>query len=180
MATTPPVIQAKISSDPVKVPLAPLLIAVVLGVVIATTVVGGVTYYLLRSGKVPIQVGAVPAASSSAPVKTHMVALEPLLVNLSDPSGSAFLRAGITLEIADPAHEKEKEAKGAEAGAQSKEADAALRDTALTVLGRETSDGLLAENGKDRLKTELKAAFAEHDREVKVVDLFFTEFLVQR
>jgi flagellar FliL protein len=109
-----------------------------------------------------------------------MMALEPLLVNLADPSGSAFLRAGITLEVADAPAEKGKEAKNQEAKPQSRDADAALRDTALAVLGRETSDQLLTPGGKDRLKSELKAAFVEHNRQLQVVDLFFTEFLVQR
>jgi len=180
MATTPPVIQAKIASDPVKIPLAPLFIAVLVGVLFATAGVGGVLYYLLRSGKVPIRVSMAPAAASTAPLKTHLVPLEPLLVNLADPSGSAFLRAGLTLEVADPAAEKAKETKSAEAKPGSKDVDAALRDTALAVLGGQTSDQLLGTGGKDRLKTELKAAFSERNPQLKVVDLFFTEFLVQR
>jgi flagellar FliL protein len=109
-----------------------------------------------------------------------MMALEPLLVNLADSSGSAFLRAGITLEVADAPTEKGKEAKNLEAKPQSRDTDAALRDTAIAVLGRQTSDQLLTPGGKDRLKSELKAAFAEHNRQLQVADLFFTEFLVQR
>ncbi|MEG9435960.1 flagellar basal body-associated FliL family protein [Edaphobacter sp. HDX4] len=180
MATTPPVIQAKITSDPVKLPLAPLLVSVVVGVVVATAGVGGMICYLLRSGKVPIRVAGVAPVVPTAPLKTHMVALEPLLVNLADPSGSAFLRAGITLSIEDPAEDKGKETNAGEAKPSSKDADAALRDTALTVLGQQTSDQLLAANGKERLKAELKSALAEHNPTVKVADLFFTEFLVQR
>lgn len=180
MATTPPVIQAKIASDPVKIPLTPLFVAVVAGVLFATAGVGGVLYYALRSGKVPIRVSAVPPAAAAVPVKTHMMPLEPLLVNLADPSGSAFLRAGITLEIADPATEKGEETKNAETKPQGKDGDAALRDTALAVLGGQTSDQLLAGGGKDLLKTKLKWAFAERNPQVKVADLFFTEFLVQR
>ena len=180
MATTPPVIQAKIASDPVKIPLAPLFLAVVVGVLFATAGVGGVLYYVLRSGKVPIRVSMAPAATATVSVKTHMMALEPLLVNLADPSGNAFLRAGITLEVADAPAEKGKETKSPEAKPQSRDADAALRDTALAVLGKQTSDQLLAAGGKDRLKAELKVAFAEHNSQLKIADLFFTEFLVQR
>jgi flagellar FliL protein len=180
MATTPPVIQAKIASDPVKIPLTPLFVAVVVGVLFATAGVGGVLYYVLRSGKVPIRVSTAPSAAAAVPVKTHMMPLEPLLVNLADPSGSAFLRAGITLEIADPTAEKSKETKNGEAKPQSKGDDAALRDTALAVLGGQTSDQLLAAGGKDLLKTKLKSAFEERNPQVKIADLFFTEFLVQR
>jgi flagellar FliL protein len=179
MATTPPVIQAKITSDPVKLPLMPLLIAVVLGVVIATSGVGGIVYYLLRTGKVPIRTATSSTPSAAAPPKTHLVALEPLLVNLADSSGSAFLRMGLTLEIADPG-DGNQEKKNTESKSTPKDTDAALRDTALTVLGRETSERLLAPEGKETVKKELKDALAKRNSGVKVVDLFFTDFLVQR
>lgn len=177
MATTPPVIQAKISSDPVKLPVVPLVVAVALGVVIAVATVGGVVYYLLRSGKFPGQSAA--AVVPQPIVKTHAVVLEPLLVNLADSSGNAYLRVAITLQVADPI-ERPKENKEAEAKVPSKGGDAAVRDTALAVLGHQNSDVLLASDGKEHLKRELKGAIAERNPEIKVTDVFFTEFLIQR
>jgi flagellar protein FliL len=38
----------------------------------------------------------------------------------------------------------------------------------------------LAVQGKEQLKTELKAAIAQRNPELKVTEVFFTEFLVQR
>ncbi len=178
MATTPPVIQAKIATELAKLPVVPLLTAVVAGVVIAVSAIGGAMYYLLRSGKVPIQVSSAPSVPVSVPAKTHRVSLEPLLVNLSDNSGGAYLRVAVTLEIADPVGSKEE--KGGEVKAADKDANAAVRDTVLTVLGRQTSERLLAQDGKDQLKKELKSAIAEHNPEIKIADIFFTEFLVQR
>ena len=113
---------------------------------------------------------------------THAMVLEPLLVNLADAGGSSYLRVALTLRVADVADkkgakasdEKSKNDKGAE------DAVAAVRDTVLTVLGRQTADGLLATDGKEHLKTELKAALAEHNADLKVKDVFFTDFLVQR
>lgn len=180
MATTPPVIQTKITSDPVKLPMMPLLASVILGVVVATAAVGGMLFYLLRSGKVPLHVTTTPPVVAAASTKTHLVVLEPLLANLADSSGSAYLRLGLTLQVADPVSEKGKESKGEEAKSASKDADAGVRDTVLTVLGRETSEQLLAPDGKEKLKKELKAALAEHHPEIKVADLFLTEFPVQR
>ena len=158
----------------------PLLVAVALGVVVATVAVGGVVYYLLRSGKVPIRATAAPPAPVIVSTKTHLVVLEPLLANLADSSGSAYLRLGLTLQVADPVAEKVKESKEAEAKPAEKDADAGVRDTALTILGRETSEQLLAPEGKEKLKKELKAALVERNPEIKVTDLFITEFLVQR
>ena len=161
-------------------PVVPLLIAVVLGIVIATLGVGGIVYFLARTGRLPMPSGTkVEPTVSTA---THALVLEPLLVNLADGGGNAYLRVGLTLRVADAAssgNEKAKEEKGAE-NKSGKDDAAAVRDTALAVLGRQTSEGLLAVDGKDRLKAELKAAIVEHNPELKVTDLFFTEFLVQR
>jgi flagellar protein FliL len=181
MATSPPMIQGSSASDSVKLPVTSLLIAVSLGVVVATLGVGGILYLMARSGHLPVQSGVSvktePVASSA-----HVMVLEPLLVNLADGSGEAYLRIGLTLRVADIANnEKAKDEKSGDGKGISKDADtAAVRDTALGVLGRQTSEGLLAVDGKERLKAALKTALAEHNHELKVTDLFFTEFLVQR
>jgi flagellar FliL protein len=167
--------------DAAKFPIVPLLIAVVVGVVIATLGVGGGVYYLARTGRLPLQGGAAQKPEAIALATTHAVVLEPLLVNLADAGGSSYLRVSLTLRVADVGEkkgskaneEKSKDDKGAEDGA-------AVRDTVLSVLGRQTADGLLAADGKERLKTELKAALAEHNADLKVKDIFFTDFLVQR
>ena len=115
---------------------------------------------------------------------THAVIMEPLLVNLADASGNAYLRLGITLRVADSNDKpvagttQAKEAAGSTG--EAKDGVAALRDTALAVLGRQTSSDLLASDGKEHLKSELRRALAERNGDVKVTDLYFTEFLVQR
>jgi flagellar FliL protein len=182
MATSPPVIQVSSASDPVKLPVVPMLIAVVLGVVTATLGVGGIVYFLARSGRLPMQSGVVTKAEPVVST-THAMVLEPLLVNLADGGGNAFLRVGLTLRVADATEKGNEKAKDEKSGdsKSGKDADvAAVRDTALAVLGRQTSEGLLASDGKERLKAELKSAIAEHNHELKVTELFFTEFLVQR
>ena len=55
-----------------------------------------------------------------------------------------------------------------------------MRDAALEVLGRRTGAELLAPDGKEKLKADLRTAMAKHVPEVKVVDVLFTEFLVQQ
>jgi flagellar FliL protein len=165
------------ATAPAKFPVVPLLISVAAGVVIATLGVGGGVYYLAHTGRLPMQGVAAQKTEAIALGTTHAMALEPLLVNLADASGSSYLRVALTLRVADVVEKKGVKTEGEKA---TDDSVAAVRDTVLTVLGRQTADGLLAADGKERLKTELKAALAEHNADLKVKDVFFTDFLVQR
>lgn len=179
MATTPPVIQAKVTSSSVKVSVAPLMIAVVAGIVIAVSAVTGALYFLVHSGRFPIQISAAPSAKPASSTKTRTVILAPLLVNLADSSGAAYLRVAVTLALVDKVpvqHGKGEEAKTT----AENDASPSVRDTVLTVLSGQTSETLLGADGKNRLKKELKSAIAQHNPEIEVSDIFFTEFLVQR
>jgi flagellar FliL protein len=189
MATSPTVLAGVSPSSPpapdaiaAKVPIFPLLLAVVTGVVIATGSVGGVVYYLAHTGRLSMQGGATQRADTIAPTLTHAMVLEPLLVNLADAGGSSYLRIALTLRIAEVADKKGTKATG-EKSKDDKGTDDAIaevRDTVLTVLGRQTAEELSTAGGKEHLKTELKAALAEHNSDLKVKDIFFTDFLVQR
>jgi flagellar FliL protein len=148
-------------------------------VLIAALGVGGVVYYLARTGKLPLQRSAAVKAEQPVPITTHAIVLEPLLVNLADAGGSSYLRVTLTLRVADEAGKKDAKPKE-EKSKDGDEAVAAIRDTTLMVLGRQTADGLLAADGKEQLKAELKSALAKHNSDLKVTDIFITDFLVQR
>ena len=185
MATSPTVLASSSSASapavaPAKFPIVPLLIAVVAGVLIAGLGVGGVMYYLARSGKLSLHGGGVAVkALPIVPITTHAIVLEPLLVNLADAGGASYLRVALTLRVADATGKKDAKAKE-EKSKDGDDAVAAVRDTTLTVLGRQTADGLLAADGKEKLKAELKSALAKRNTDLKVTDIFFTDFLVQR
>ena len=183
-STVPPDSPLAAAATPVaaKFPLIPLLIAVVLGVVVATLGVGGVVYYLVRTGRLPGREGAAHRTEAAAPGATHAMVLDPLLVNLADAGGSSYLRIAMTLRVADAAEGKDakpREEKPKD-GKENSDAVASVRDTMLTVLGQQTADHLLAVDGKEELKKELKSALAERNADLKVMDVFFTDFLVQR
>jgi flagellar protein FliL len=169
-------------SSVAKFPVVPMLLAVVAGVVAAVLGLGGCLYYLARTGRLPVQRAAVQKAEAAVPVMTHNIVLEPLLVNLSDASGSSYLRVALTLRVADVADQKGAGGKSEENKADKGVDDAipAVRDTVLSVLGRQTAEGLLSADGKENLKAELKTAIAKHNSDLKLMDVFFTDFLVQR
>ena len=166
-----------------KIPVVPLVLGVVIAAVFATGLVGGVAYWAIRTGKLPIAgVKTVTVVVEAPPVKTKLVPLDPLLVNLADPDGKGYLRVALTLKLEDPPPAKDAKAKEEKEtkGPPKNEFEAEERDAALGILGKETSDALLAADGKERLKKDLKSALAEHVPEIKVMDVLITEFLVQR
>ncbi len=165
-----------------------LLMVIVAAVLICVLVLGGAIYYLAKSGRLgavtagPVTTPGVPKAETVAVPPTHAMVLEPMVVNLADEGGKAYLRLGVTLRVMDPEPKKGEKAKE-EQPKEAKDigdADAAVRDTTLEVLGRQTAEMLLAPEGKEQLKKELKAAIAQRNPELKVTEVFFTEFLVQR
>ncbi len=167
--------------------LVPLVLIVLCTVLMALGAVGGGLYWLTKSGRLALPGVAAPAAPVVAKVeaiRTKVVVLEPLLVNLSDQGGGGYLRVVMALEVEDPLPPKDakpKEEKPAEKGkVVVNELEVKMRDAALTVLGRATSESLLEPEGKELLKKQLKVAITEHLPEVKVVDVMFTEFLVQK
>jgi flagellar protein FliL len=181
-AAAPSNVSSASPPDAAKFPIAHLFIAIVVGVLISTLGIGIAAYWLARTGRLTLQGGTTHKTESVGPRATHALALEPVLVNLADPGGSSYLRVALTLRVADVEEGKDvkaKEEKPREDKAAS-DAVASVRDTTLMVLGRQTADGLLAADGKEHLKADLKKAFAEHNADLKVMDVFFTDFLVQR
>lgn len=165
------------SNRPVRPSITFVLIVMLIGAAIASLGFGGVLYYLSRSGRLSIRRSAVVKPGPPVQTAVHLLALDPLLVNLADEGANTYLRVSLTLQVADAPLKKGSGAKDDKGGDN---AIAAVRDTALTVLGGQTADGLLAPDGKERLKVELKKALAEHNADLKVTKVFFTEFLVQR
>lgn len=154
-----------------------LLLAMVVGAVLSSAAFGGALYYLVRSGRLSLHKGAASKSVPNADTRTHLLALDPLLVNLSDPDGSTYARLSITLEVEDPAAAEGSKNSGNKGGDGEV---AAVRDTALTVLGQQTANDLLAAHGKEDLKAELVKAFNQNNSGIKVRKILFTDFLVQR
>jgi len=174
MASSAPIPDLTQTPPAVKLPLLPLLICCLLAVFLALAGCGGLVYFLARTGRLgsAMAVPVATAAKVEAPVATHPVVIEPLLVNLADDDGHSYLRVSVVLgEVEDKKAGEEKALPGA---------NASLRDTILEVLGRQHSAGLLDPSGKERLKKELKAALDEKVPEARVQTIYFTDFLVQR
>ena len=118
-----------------------------------------------------------PSAESEMPgtsVVRGVLHLEPFVVNLADSEDNRYLRVGIDLglETALPA----KEAKSGESGVPT----ARIRDCVLSVVTTWRSDALLAAEGKQKLKDQILHALQSQVPELRVKEIYFTDFLVQR
>ena len=156
-----------------------ILVPVLLSTVVTLLVVGVAVYYLLRSGKLGSSTQpAVAPVIVVAPPASHVLALEPMIVNLSDADTHAYLRASISLRIRDDEKSVKTEEKKPATAADSTATE--LRDTTLAVLSRQTSESLLQPDGRDKLKEALEQSYKQHLTEIPVLDVYFTDFLVQR
>lgn len=94
--------------------------------------------------------------------------LEPFIVNLQGNGGKRLLKARIELEVNDEEAVKALEGQTAQA-----------RDAILLLLTEKTADQVLTLDGKVELRTELLARVNQALEDIKVRNLYFTEFVVQ-
>jgi len=100
-----------------------------------------------------------------------VVTFEPFVVNLADPNASRFLRISIQLVVRNGEEAEEIQKRPALL--------MSTRSAILEVLTTQTSDTLVTQAGK----TQLKKAIAERAGtvldDVKVIDVLFSDFVVQ-
>ena len=127
---------------------------------------GGAGYWFTRP--------AVDAATEehAAPEEESIVSFEPFVVNLADGGGGRYLKVNVQLVIA-----------GAEAGAEIEEdavAKVRLRSEVLDLLTQQNSDALMTPEGKNALKQAISERASHSVEPHKVMDVLFSDFIVQR
>ena len=116
-----------------KVPMMPLMMAMLLAVVLGAGAVGGGIFYMIKSGKIGIPGQVVVTkveAQEKEPAKSHPLVMEPILVNLQDTGGHAYLRVGLTLQVRDdePVKGAKKEEKAEKGPKLPSQAETSARD----------------------------------------------------
>jgi flagellar FliL protein len=139
---------------------------------------GGGAYYVYATKYAP-----KPAASAKhepePPPPTHIVAMEPFVVNLADQGASRYLRVNLSLVVeGEDAAKEGGEGEGGGGGAEEVE-KARLRSTILETLSQQTSDHLVTPDGKAELKKTIAEKAHEAAEQLKVKDVLFSEFVVQ-
>ena len=153
------------------------LIVVVLALV--TSVAGGtVTWVMIsRSGILPEIAGDPEAVDDEVDAVTELlengavVNLEPFIVNLADIDTPRYLRVQIDLIVDDKTTVDEL--------IENATVTSKTRDVILQTLARKKSSDLKDEEGKEQLRAEILERLAPFYHTPKVVDVLFTEFIIQ-
>jgi flagellar protein FliL len=112
--------------------------------------------------------------STTKPKVKSVIHLESFVVNLTGLDETGYLRVGIDLGCEGGQSSGEDEKKKDDG------ATAMIRDTVLTVLGRSKASELLTPEGKEKLKKDLVEALDQRVPDLGVLEIYFTEFIVQR
>jgi flagellar FliL protein len=133
--------------------------------VVALVAIGGGAAYLL--------VGGSSAAEAEEPgLETRgLLAFDTLLVNLADNGGNRFLKVTLQLVLATPAEAAEIH--------KSEVVMSAIRSSMLELLTQQQASVLVTAEGKTALKKEIRDRVGAHLKQQKVIDVLFSEFVVQ-
>ena len=156
-----------------------ILLVVVLALV--SSAGGGVlSFVLIKQALLPVQ-AAEKAAEKSEKVeqekfaelleKCAVLPLEPFVVNLADTDAARYLRIKISLMVDDKTKLKDL--------AENQALQLKLRDVILESLTAKRSQDLINAEGKNKLRHELQEKVAVYFRAPKLVDVMFTEFVIQ-
>jgi flagellar FliL protein len=158
-------------------PIGKILLIVV--VALASSAGGGVLSWFLISKTINAQAhseAADPAKQKEDEVaealeKGGALALEPFVVNLADADAARYLRIKVSLMVDDKHAIKEL--------TENLALQMKVRDVVLQMLTVKTSSELMDEEGKKKLREEIHAKIAAYFRKPKLVDVMFTEFVIQ-
>jgi flagellar FliL protein len=160
-----------------------LILAVVLVSLISSGGGAVLTAHLVGKAIASLPVaGAVPGEGHDGEAKTDeelaeaiehsaVVPLEPFVVNLADLESARYLRIKVSLMVDDKSKVKEV--------IENQALTMKVRDVILQTLTRKTSQDLINEEGKNKLRSEIQEEIGHYFKEPKLTDVMFTEFVIQ-
>ena len=142
---------------------------------------GGVLSFVLINRVVGIQAKAADKPDKSMEAEQEKIAvmlqksavlpLDPFVVNLADTDAARYLRIKISLMVDDKSKAKEV--------TDNQALQLKVRDVILQSLTAKTSQDLINEAGKNKLRHEIQEKVSLYFRDPKLVDVMFTEFVIQ-
>ena len=97
-----------------------------------------------------------------------LYSLEPIVVNLLDPTGKRYIQIGLALALPDKKYEEE-----------IKEKEPIIKDVVITVLSSKTPEEVLQPEAKEEIKKELLEKLNEVLGEDIVLGIYITQYIVE-
>ena len=127
---------------------------------------GGAAAWFLRGA------GSTAKAAQEPSLETRgLLAFDTLLVNLADKNANRFLKATVQLVLGSKAE--------AAHVAESQVVMSAIRASMLELMTQQLATELVTAEGKTALKQAIKERIQPHLKQQKVIDVLFSEFVVQ-
>lgn len=142
---------------------------IIIGVAVAALAGGG--YYYKSQAAHAEEGEAAHEEKTVSPKDRGLVSFEPFVANLADEGGRRFVRVTVQLVVADALQ-----------GAEMTETPVLMmqaRAIILELLGMQTADALVTPEGKVALRQAIAERVAEALHEIEVVDVLFSDFVVQ-
>ena len=168
-----------VQEEPVK-PASSLSIGKILMIAVlalASSAGGGVVSFLLVNRALRHEAKATEATENNEEKmaeileKSAVLPLEPFVVNLADKDAARYLRIKISLMVDNKTKTKEIE--------ENQALQLKVRDVILQTLTAKTSKELINEEGKNKLREEIRDKIGGYFREPKLTEVMFTEFVIQ-
>jgi flagellar FliL protein len=148
-----------------------LLVLLTLTIVLGTGIGGGAFWWMKRGAGNAAGAAGGHGQAEKPPESSGVVPLEQFTINLADTDASRFLRVTVNLVINDEKHANEVK--------ETPLALLRLRSAVLEVLTQQTSDKVTTPEGKDELKKTIIARTSPVLAPSKVIDVLFSDFVVQ-
>ena len=149
-----------------------------IGLALASSAGGGVVSFVLISRTLNAQAKPAekPEKAEQEKIaemleKSAVIPLEPFVVNLADTDAARYLRIKISLMVDDKTKLKDV--------AENQALQLKVRDVILQSLTAKRSQELINAEGKNNLRHEIQEKVAIYFRAPKLVDVMFTEFVIQ-
>ncbi len=146
-----------------------LLIFLLIGFLIIGIAGSGVFLILGKKGEEPEGEGSPKKEKKVRKSKdTIFIVMDPVIVNLMDPTGKRYFQVRISLEV--PTKKEEDELKKKEP---------LIRDRILTILSSKTVEEVIAPDAKDKIKEQILKKLNEELGEDMILGVYITQYVVE-